>query len=116
MSPRHARGEGGGSSCAVDPAVRERVHFVRDPLGFDVPVYHDSAANAVAVTLGHNVAHDGWAVRRDLDGPRQSCTIDALRVRVHIKIADVGHRAYGTEDLIYDRFLGELADIGDFGF
>src|SRR6185437_6151305 len=78
--------------------------------------YHDPAANTVAVTLGHNVAHDGWAVRRDLDGPRQSCTIDALRVRVHIKIADVRHRSHRTEDLIYDRFLGELPDVGDFGF
>ena len=72
-------------------------------------VYDDSAANAVAVALRHNVAHDGRNARRQDHCPRQPGAVDPLWVGVHIKIADVRDRAHRTENLVNQRLRIRLA-------
>jgi hypothetical protein len=46
----------GDWSCAFDPAVGERIHFVRDPFSLDMTIDEYPTANAVAVTLRNDAA------------------------------------------------------------
>src|SRR5271155_4837970 len=89
-------------SCGLQQAEGKRAHFVRDLLGFDHTVHHNAAADAVtiALRLRHDTSDGRSRGDRELQRPRQARPIDALRVTIDVEIADVGHGAWWSEDLV----------------
>src|ERR1700722_15632323 len=87
-------------SCSLQQAEGKRVHFVRYSFGFDFSVHHDAAANAVTIALRHDTSHDRLLGERELQRPRPARPVEALRVTIDVEIADVGHGAWWSEDLV----------------
>ena len=76
------------------------MHLVRYVFGFDLTVHQDAAANAVTIALRQDISHDRRLGDRELQRPRQACSLNMLRVGIAVEIADVCHGPWWAEDLV----------------
>src|ERR1700690_4402079 len=100
MVARCVRYSSVGRSCSLQKAEGKRVHFVRYSFGFDFSVHHNAAAYAVTIALRHDISHDRRLGERELQRPRQACSLNKPRVTIDVEIADVGHGPWWSEDLV----------------
>src|ERR1700739_1582809 len=87
-------------SCGLQLAEGKGVHFVRYSFGFDFTVHHDAAADTVTIALCPDTSRDRRLGDRELQRPRQACSLNKLRVTIDVEIADFGHGAWGAEDFV----------------
>src|SRR3954466_1449576 len=102
-------------SCGLQQAGSEGVHPVRNPLGFDLIVHDDAAANAVTIALRHDTSHGRRPGDRELQRPWQACSLNMLRFSIDVEIADVGHGPWWSQDLIRQVLGAERCGVVDFG-
>src|SRR5262249_61493657 len=105
----------GVGSCGFQQAGGKGVHFVRNPLGFDLTVDDDAAANAVTIALRHNTSYGCRLGEFELQRPWQACSLNMLRLTIGVEIADGGHGPWWSEDLIRQVLGVERCGVLDSG-